>query len=183
MRLVFRLDLLDELTAGSAGRHAAGVSPDDPAQIQYTSGTTGFPKGVVLRHGSIVNNARLWVDRVESPDGVGMLQPIPFFHTSGCVMGILGALDRRAKLVLMPMFEPGLFLELVELERTWYAGAVPTMLVAAMGHPDVSRRDLSSWKSVVSGGPRYPRPWCARLKTPWESTSQSFTARPNARRC
>jgi fatty-acyl-CoA synthase len=156
LRHVFRLDQLNELTAGAPDVMLPAVGADDPAQIQYTSGTTGFPKGVMLRQGAIVNNARQWVHRVEIPDGVGMLLPMPLFHTAGCVMGVLGALDRRAKLVLMPMFEPGLFLELVEIDRTWYAGAVPTMLIAAMGHPDVSRRDLSAWKSVVSGGTQVP---------------------------
>jgi fatty-acyl-CoA synthase len=158
LRHILRLDLLDELIAntGEADVMLPVVGVDDPAQIQYTSGTTGFPKGVVLRHNSIVNNARLWVDRVEIPDGAGMLLPMPLFHTAGCVMGVLGALDRRAKLVLMPMFEPGLFLELIELERPWYAGGVPTMLIAAMEHPDMSRRDLSSWKSAVAGGAQVP---------------------------
>ena len=106
LREVMRLDRLDELI-GTGGRDVPlpAVGPDDPAQIQYTSGTTGYPKGAVLRHGSIVHNARLWVDRVEIPDGAGWLLPLPLFHTGGCVLGVLGALDRRATLVLMPMFE------------------------------------------------------------------------------
>jgi fatty-acyl-CoA synthase len=156
LRHVFRLDQLDDLTSAGHDVTLPTVQTDDPAQIQYTSGTTGFPKGVMLRHGSIVNNARLWVDRVEIPDRTGMLVPNPLFHTAGCVMGVLGALDRRAKLVLMPLFEPGRFLELIERERPWYAGGVPTMLIAAMEHPDVSKRDLSSWKSAVSGGAQVP---------------------------
>jgi fatty-acyl-CoA synthase len=156
LRHVFRLDQLDALTADAPDVALPAVGADDPAQIQYTSGTTGFPKGVMLRHGAIVNNARLWVDRVGIPEEVGMLMPMPLFHTAGCVMGVLGALDRRAKFVLMPIFEPGLYLELIELERPWFAGGVPTMLIAAMEHPDVSRRDLSSWKSVVSGGAQVP---------------------------
>jgi fatty-acyl-CoA synthase len=118
----------------------------------------------MLRHNSIVNNARLWVDRIEIPDGAGMLLPMPLFHTAGCVMGVLGALDRRAKLVLMPMFEPGLFLQLIERERPWYAGGVPTMLIAAMEHPDVSRRDLSSWKSAVAGGAQVPEALVRRVE-------------------
>jgi fatty-acyl-CoA synthase len=156
LRAVFRLDQLDELTAGAQDVTLPAVGADSPAQIQYTSGTTGFPKGVMLRHNSIVNNARLWVDRVEIPDGAGMLMPNPLFHTAGCVMSVLGALDRRAKLLVMPMFDPGVFLQLVELERPWYAGGVPTMLIAVMEHPDVARRDLSSWKSAVSGGAQVP---------------------------
>jgi acyl-CoA synthetase (AMP-forming)/AMP-acid ligase II len=174
LRHLLRLDQLDELIASTGGRDVTlpAVGTDDPAQIQYTSGTTGFPKGAVLRHGSIVNNARLWADRVEIPDGAGWLLPVPLFHTAGCVVGVLGALDRRATLVLMPMFEPGLFLELVELERVWFANAVPTMLIAAMDHPDASRRDLSSWRSAVSGGAQVPEALVRRME---EALGVDFT--------
>ena len=165
LRHVLRLDQLVDLV-GIDGRDVRlpAVGPDDPAQIQYTSGTTGLPKGAVLRHGSIVNNARLWADRVEIPDGAGWLLPLPLFHTGGCVLGVLGALDRRAMLVLMPMFEPGLFLELIELERPWFANTVPTMLIAVMDHPDASRRDLCSWRSTVSGGAQVPEALVRRME-------------------
>lgn len=162
LRHVLRLDQLTETTERPVA--LPEVCADAPAQIQYTSGTTGFPKGVMLRHSSIVNNARLWVDRVEIPDGAGMLLPMPLFHTAGCVMGVLGALDRRTKLVLMPLFEPALFLELIELERPHYAGSVPTMLIAAMDHPDAARRDLSSLRSVVSGGAQVPEALLRRVE-------------------
>jgi fatty-acyl-CoA synthase len=89
---------------------------------------------------------------------------MPLFHTAGCVMGVLGTLDRRARLVLMPMFDPGLFLHLVELEHPWYIGAVPTMLIAAMEHPDASRCDLSSLKAVVSGGTQVPEALVRRVE-------------------
>jgi len=164
LRHVFRLDHLDELTTGAPDVTLPTVDTNDPAQIQYTSGTTGFPKGVMLRHGAIVNNARLWVDRVGVPDGVGMLMPMPLFHTAGCVMGVLGALDRRARFVALPMFDPGLYLELIERERPWFAGGVPTMLIAAMEHPDASRRDLSSWKSAVAGGTQVPEALVRRVE-------------------
>jgi fatty-acyl-CoA synthase len=164
LRHVFRLDQLEELSAGAPEVALPTVDPDDPAQIQYTSGTTGFPKGVMLRHGAIVNNARLWGGRVEIPDGAGMLMPAPLFHTAGCVMGVLGALDRRAKSVLMPLFDPALFLQLIELERPWHAGGVPTMFIAAMDHPDASRRDLSSLRSVVSGGSPVPESLVRRVE-------------------
>ncbi|OJZ74653.1 AMP-dependent synthetase [Mycobacterium paraffinicum] len=166
LRSVSRLDLLAELIAGAGGDEIIlpVVGFDDPVQIQYTSGTTGFPKGVVLRHGGIVNNARSWTERMELPDGIGWLQATPLFHTSGCVMNVLGALDRRAKLVLMPSFDPGLFLELIELEKLWFAGGVPTMLIAAMEHPDSSRRDLSSWRSTVSGGAPVPEALVRRIE-------------------
>ena len=166
LRHVLRLDLLDELTADGGGRDVTlpEVNADDPAQIQYTSGTTGFPKGVVLSHDSIINNARLWVDRIEIADGAGWLLPLPLFHTGGCVLGVLGTLDRRATLVLLPMFEPGLFLELIEVERVGFANAVPTMLIAAMDHPDLSVRDLSSWRSTAAGGAQVPEALVRRIE-------------------
>jgi fatty-acyl-CoA synthase len=172
LRHVFRLDQLGELTAGARDIGLPVVHADDPAQIQYTSGTTGFPKGVMLRHGAIVNNARLWVDRVEIPDGAGMLMPMPLFHTAGCVMGVLGALERHAKSVVMPQFDAGVLLELIELERPWHVGGVPTMFIAAMEHPDVSRRDLSSWKSAVSGGSQVPEALVQRVQ---DSLGVDFT--------
>lgn len=175
LRHVLRLDQLAESISGSGSDSSIAlpeVGADDPVQIQYTSGTTGFPKGVVLRHGGVVNNARLWVDRVQIPDGAGMLAPNPLFHTAGCVMCVLGALDRRAKLVLMPTFEPGLYLELIELEQLWFAGGVPTMLITAMDHPDASRRDLSSWRATVSGGSQVPEALVRRIE---ETLGVDFT--------
>jgi fatty-acyl-CoA synthase len=172
LRHVFRLDHLDELTTGAPDVTLPTVDTNDPAQIQYTSGTTGFPKGVMLRHSSIVNNARLWVDRVGIPDGVGMLMPMPLFHTAGCVMGVLGALDRRARFMPMPMFDPGIYLELIERERPWFAGGVPTMFIAALEHPDASRRDLSSWKSAVAGGTQVPEALVRRVE---EALGVDFT--------
>ena len=173
LRHVLRLDRLDELIGTDESTAMLPVvGADDPAQIQYTSGTTGFPKGALLRHGSIVNNSRLWADRAEIAEGIGWLLPLPLFHTGGCVLGVLGALDRRATLVLMPMFEPGLFLELIELERPWFANAVPTMLIAAMEHPDAVRRDLSSLRSTAAGGAQVPEALVRRME---EALGVDFT--------
>ncbi|MAT05093.1 MAG: AMP-dependent synthetase [Acidimicrobiaceae bacterium] len=157
LRHILRLDLLGDLMDATAARdNLPAVRGDDPAQVQYTSGTTGFPKGVVLRHHGIVDNARLWIDRVGVADGASWVSPMPLFHTGGCVLGVLGSLDRRATLTLMPGFEPGLFLELIERERAEFAAGVPTMLIAAMEHPDFATRDLSTWRGTVSGGAQVP---------------------------
>lgn len=170
LRDVLRLDLLDGLLAeADAGGPAADVvlpdvGPDDPAQIQYTSGTTGFPKGAQLRHAGIVNNAAIWSDRIGVPDGAAWLSPMPLFHTGGCVLGVLGSLARRATLVAMHAFEPGLTLELIESEGAWFIGAVPTMLIAMMDHPDLATRDVSSLRHVLSGGAQVPEALVRRIE-------------------
>lgn len=170
LREVLRLDQLSELLAeADPGGPAADVElpvvqPDDPVQIQYTSGTTGFPKGALLRHAGIVNNAAIWSDRIGVPEDAGWVSPMPMFHTGGCVLAALGALSRRARLVLMSAFEPGLMLELVETERAWFLAGVPTMLIAAMDHPDLTRRDLSSLEHVLSGGAQVPEALVRRIE-------------------
>jgi len=157
LRHILRLDELHDLmSAATADRELPHVSGSDPAQIQYTSGTTGFPKGVVLRHHSVVDNARIWTQRIGIETGASWISPMPLFHTGGCVLGVLGALACRSKLVVPPGFEPGLFLELIEREQGQFCGAVPTMLIAAMEHADFTSRDLSSWSGVVSGGSQVP---------------------------
>lgn len=170
LREVLRLDRLDELLAeADPGGPAADVelpevAADDPAQIQYTSGTTGFPKGAQLRHAGIVNNAAIWSDRIGVPDGAAWLSPMPMFHTGGCVLGALGGLSRRATLVLMHAFDPAVALELIESEGAWFIGAVPTMLIAMMDHPDRERRDLSSLQHVLSGGAQVPEALVRRIE-------------------
>jgi fatty-acyl-CoA synthase len=128
------------------------VSPDDPAQIQYTSGTTGKPKGVVLRHRSIVNNARFYAERFGMPIGGVQMSPMPLFHTAGCVVSVLGSLSRRGTLILPPFFDPGLCLELVEGEGADSLMGVPTMLIGLLGHPRFHETDLSRVERVLSGG-------------------------------
>ena len=185
LRHVLRLDQLVDLV-GIDGRDVRlpAVGPDDPAQIQYTSGTTGLPKGAVLRHGSIVNNARLWADRVEIPDGAGWLLPLPLFHTGGCVLGVLGALDRRAMLVLMPMFEPGLFLELIELRAAVVRQHRPDDAHRRDGPPGrVAPRPVARGGRPCPAVPRCPRRWCGAWRRHWASISRSSTARPSARPC
>jgi fatty-acyl-CoA synthase len=132
------------------------VSPEDIAQIQYTSGTTGFPKGAELHHRGLTNNARFYADRIGMQPGEVCVNPMPLFHTAGCGMAVLGTAQSLAVHVPVLAFDPALVLELLEAERGSMFCAVPTMMIAMLGHPDFERRDLSRLRVAVSGGSPVP---------------------------
>jgi acyl-CoA synthetase (AMP-forming)/AMP-acid ligase II len=139
--------------SGSPTERLPDVDPGDAAQIQYTSGTTGRPKGAVLHHRGIVNNARLsFVHRLGAEPGLVQLSPMPLFHTAGCVMSVLGSIACSGTLVLPPFFDPGLVLELVEAERPACLLGVPTMLIGCLEHPRFAATDVSSVSFVITGG-------------------------------
>ena len=148
------------------------VSPDDACMIQYTSGTTGFPKGALLHHRGLVNNGAHTADRMGLGEGGTYMGYMPLFHTAGCVLAVLGALGKRSTLVLAEMFEPGLILELMETYKAKAMMGVPTMLIAMLEHPDFTRRDLSSVKAICSGGATVPAELVRRLE---ESLNAPFT--------
>lgn len=128
------------------------VKPADAAQIQYTSGTTGFPKGAVLHHLGLINNARLCADRV----GIGRedvwLNFMPMFHTSGCALALLGCVQKRGKLILIKFFDPPKVNALMEQERGTTFFGVPTMLIALLDSHQTNPVDFSSVKIAISGG-------------------------------
>ncbi len=141
---------------GDTNTKLPDVNPGDPVMIQYTSGTTGFPKGAHLHHYGITNNARLTAIRRGAGDGTVDICAMPLFHTGGCVAGVLGTVQTQGTLVLLPEFDPNLFLDLIEQERGEYTLAVPTMLVALLEAYAANPRDLSSMRVVVSGGATVP---------------------------
>lgn len=165
LREAVSLDDFSEFVAsGPASIELPEVLPGDPAQIQYTSGTTGFPKGALLHHRGITNNARLTLERVGMKTGGVYVNPMPLFHTGGCVLGVLGAVQRQSAIVQMESFDAGLMLELIETYRGTHMLAVPTMLIAAMEHPAFAGADLSSMTTLCSGGATVPAPLVRRIE-------------------
>lgn len=139
--------------SGSPTEVLPEVRPEDPAQIQYTSGTTGQPKGAVLQHLGITNNARLsYVRTFDMQPGEVFVNVMPLFHTAGCVQGTLAPLVSLGTQVLVPRFDPALQLRLTESERGAQLCGVPTMLLAVLDHPDFPGTDLSSVRYALSGG-------------------------------
>jgi fatty-acyl-CoA synthase len=151
------------VAAGRAGdrdelaRVQATLSPDDPINIQYTSGTTGFPKGATLSHHNIVNNG-FFVGRLcgyTEDDRVCI--PVPFYHCFGMVMGNLGCTTNGATMVIPgPAFDPGATLRAVAQERCTSLYGVPTMFIAELNRPDFDSYDLSSLRTGIMAGSPCP---------------------------
>ncbi len=141
---------------GAAGRPTARpVSPDDVAQLVYTSGTTGSPKGACLTHRGMTNAARFGAMRFGMRPGDVYIQTMPLFHVGGQVVSFQ-LCQLSATAVLVPAFDPGLVLELAEAESATLTCGVPTMLLALVEHPDFARRDLSKLRSISGGGAVVP---------------------------
>jgi fatty-acyl-CoA synthase len=159
----WRPTLLQEMVAGGTqvseqerSARQATVQPADPVQIQYTSGTTGFPKGAILRHHGLLNNAMLFARRWGLHQSGRYCNPMPFFHTAGCVLAVLGTLYTGSTLHPLLAFDPRKALQIISQERCTTFLAVPTMLLAILQHPDFGSYDLSSLKQVCSGGAPVP---------------------------
>ena len=128
------------------------VLPSDPAQIQFTSGTTGFPKGAVLSHSGLVNNARYFGDRCGVKQSSTWINIMPMFHTAGCAMVTLGSLQAASRMVLVSLFDPKVIVGLIETEAADIVLGVPTMIVAMLEAQDQAPRDTSSLGLISSGG-------------------------------
>jgi fatty-acyl-CoA synthase len=158
LREIIPFERWDEFLASgdAADVELPAVRSTDPVMIQYTSGTTGFPKGALLHHRGLVNNGADTADRAGVPDGAVHLTTMPLFHTGGCVCCVIGSVSKRATQVLVEAFDPGLVIELMGTYRVESTVGVPTMLVALMEHPNFAAADLSSLKAIYSGGSTVP---------------------------
>lgn len=140
------------------------VTPDQILQIQFTSGTTGVPKGACLHHLGTVNSTRFVAERAGFPDGGVWLNAMPMFHVGGNVVTGMATLNMRGTYVLAQAFEPALMLELIESEKANATLIVPTMILAMLEHPDFQTRDHSSMKTVLTGASTVPEALVARTK-------------------
>jgi len=148
------------------------VSPNDPVMIQYTSGTTGFPKGALLRHRGLLNNGADTADRMGVDPRDVFITTMPLFHTGGCVCCVIGSVSKVATQVLIEAFDPALVLEMFETYRGNAMIGVPTMLIAMLEHPTFPTRDLSTIKAICSGGSTVPAPLVKRFE---EKLGAAFT--------
>ena len=136
---------------------AIELSADDPINIQYTSGTTGFPKGATLSHHNILNNGYFVGELCHYTHEDKICIPVPFYHCFGMVMGNLAATSHGAAMVIpAPAFDPVATLEAVQAERCTSLYGVPTMFIAELSVPDFGRFDLSSLRTGIMAGSPCP---------------------------
>ncbi|WP_298269156.1 AMP-binding protein [Geobacter sp.] len=129
---------------------------NDVINMQYTSGTTGFPKGVMLTHRNIVNNGFLIGECMKFTEKDRLCIPVPFFHCFGCVLGVLACVTHGAAMVPVELFDPLTVLRTIEKERCTAVHGVPTMFIAELEHPDFPKFDLTSLRSGIMAGSPCP---------------------------
>ncbi|HWE33598.1 MAG TPA: AMP-binding protein [Solirubrobacteraceae bacterium] len=138
-------------------RRAAALDFDDPINIQYTSGTTGYPKGATLTHHNILNNARFAAGMLNYTEADRVCIPVPLYHCFGMVMGNLGCTNYGACMVYpADTFDPGATLTACAQERCTSLYGVPTMFIAQLDHPDFASYDLGSLRTGIMAGSPCP---------------------------
>lgn len=136
---------------------AAGLDAAEPINIQFTSGTTGMPKGATLSHRNILNNGNAVGHNIGLMPGDRLCIPVPLYHCFGMVMGNLGCLTHGAAMVYpAPTFDPGETLNAVEVEKCTGLYGVPTMFIAELAHPDFASFDVSSLRTGCMAGSPCP---------------------------
>ncbi len=154
----------DEVSPERLTMLQAELEPGDPINIQYTSGTTGFPKGATLSHHNILNNGYLVGEGCRYTEQDRICIPVPFYHCFGMVMGNLAATTHGACMVIpAPGFDPALTLAAVAEERCTSLYGVPTMFIAEWALPDLASYDLSSVRTGIMAGSPCPASMMTKL--------------------
>lgn len=130
------------------------VKPDDVVNMQYTSGTTGFPKGVMLTHYGILNNGKCIGDNQKLSEVDRVCLPVPFFHCFGCVLGIMACVTHGSTIVPVERYNPVRTMKAIQDGRCTATYGVPTMYIAMLEHPDFAKYDYSTLRTgIMSGSP------------------------------
>ena len=137
-------------------RRASLVRPSDVANMQYTSGTTGFPKGVMLTHSNIINNGKIIGDRMDLSTAERMMIQVPMFHCFGMVLSMTSTMTHGGTLLPLPYFSPKSALACVNDEHVTCFNGVPTMFLAMFSHPDFAKTDFSHIRTGIMAGANCP---------------------------
>ena len=150
------MDLSVNVPVAEVHRIAATVKPDDVCNMQYTSGTTGFPKGVMLTHNNIINNGKIIGDRMDISTADRMMIQVPMFHCFGMVLSMTNMMTHGGTMCPMPYFSPKSSLACVNDEKITCFNGVPTMFIAMFGHEDFAKTDFSHIRTGIMAGANCP---------------------------
>lgn len=145
-----------EVPLSEVHRMAAAVDKDDVCNMQYTSGTTGFPKGVMLTHYNVVNNGKYIGDHMELSTADRMMIQVPMFHCFGMVLSMTASMTHGTTMCPMPYFSAKSSLACVNSEKITTFNGVPTMFIAMMEHPDFAKTDFSYLRVGIMAGSNCP---------------------------
>ncbi|MBR2635246.1 MAG: AMP-binding protein [Clostridia bacterium] len=150
------LEYAQRIPAEEVRRMAAAVNKDDVCNMQYTSGTTGFPKGVMLTHYNVVNNGKYIGDHMDLSTADRMMIQVPMFHCFGMVLSMTAAMTHGATMYPLPYFSPKPALSCIHNEHITTFNGVPTMFIAMMQHPDFEKTDFSHIRTGIMAGANCP---------------------------
>ncbi len=150
------IDRSDLVPREEVRRLAALVKPDDVCNMQYTSGTTGFPKGVMLTHRNIVNNGKTIGDRMDISTADRMMIQVPMFHCFGMVLSMTNLMTHGGTICPMPYFSPKSSLACINDEKITCFNGVPTMFIAMFNHEDFAKTDFSHMRTGIMAGANCP---------------------------
>ncbi|MBR4538360.1 MAG: AMP-binding protein, partial [Clostridia bacterium] len=150
------MDRADLVPIEEVWRMAANVRPDDVCNMQYTSGTTGFPKGVMLTHYNVVNNGKAIGDCMDLSTADRMMIQVPMFHCFGMVLAMTASMTHGTSLFPLPYFSPKPALACIHQEKITAFHGVPTMFIAMLEHPDFPKTDFSHMRTGIMAGSPCP---------------------------
>ncbi len=159
------LDRAEQISPEDARAREAAVTPDDPSDIIFTSGTTGLPKGAVLRHGASVETYEQWTKGVGLREGDRMLVIYPFFHTAGLKSGVLAGFIRGTTLVPHAVFDVVSVVDRVAEERITVLPGPPSIFQSILTHPDVASFAIDTLRLSITGAAVVPVELIARMKS------------------
>jgi fatty-acyl-CoA synthase len=145
-----------DITDAELMERESSIDFHDVVNMQYTSGTTGFPKGVMLTHYNIINNALMVGDVMGMTENDRLLIQVPLFHCFGCVMSSLNSVCYGSAMVVSESFDPLKSLQFIENEKCTAVNGVPTMFIAILNHPDFEKYDMSSLRTGIMAGAPCP---------------------------
>lgn len=150
------LALAEQVPLSRVAEIGKTLDKHDVINMQYTSGTTGFPKGVMLTHYNIINNGKSIGDCMKFSTADRLLIPVPFFHCFGLVLAILASVTHGTTMVPLEYFQPGKVLDAINREKCTAMHGVPTMFIAVLEHPDFAKTDFSTMRTGIMAGSPCP---------------------------